>query len=78
LYDHALDPESHRGVLSLFGSAIVVDGAASRERGRFLNHLADLRRQADYGYESIEEDIDDLFTTTRTFVSDMRSIATNE
>lgn len=78
LYDRGHDPESHRGVLSLFGSEIVVDGPAPREQGRFLNRLSDLRRQADYGYESIEADVDDLFSTTRTFVSDMRSIAADE
>ena len=41
LYERGHDPTTHGGVLSLFGSEIVVVGDASREDGRFLNDLAD-------------------------------------
>jgi uncharacterized protein (UPF0332 family) len=47
LYNRGHDPTTHGGVLSLFGSEIVVGGDASREDGRFLNDLAELRNQAD-------------------------------
>jgi uncharacterized protein (UPF0332 family) len=34
LYARGHDPRSHGGVLSLFGSEVVVPGDAARERGR--------------------------------------------
>ena len=74
LYDHGREPESHGGVLSLFGSEVVVEGNASREQGRFLNDLATLRKQADYGYESVDEDVDALLERTASFVETMKGI----
>jgi uncharacterized protein (UPF0332 family) len=53
---------THGGVLSLFGSKIIVGGDASREDGSFLNDLAELRKQAGYGYGTIDEDVDYLLT----------------
>ncbi|WP_436906939.1 HEPN domain-containing protein [Halosimplex marinum] len=71
LYDRGHEPESHGGVLSLFGSEVVAAGDADRERGRFLNDLSTLRKQADYGYGEIEEDIDRLVDETEAFVAVM-------
>ncbi|WP_201741642.1 hypothetical protein [Salinigranum halophilum] len=65
---------THGGVLSLFGSKIIVGGDASREDGSFLNDLAELRKQAGYGYGTIDEDVDYLLTRTRHFVSKMESL----
>lgn len=74
LYDRGVEPESHGGVLSLFGSEVVVEGDTSRERGRFLNELSTLRKQADYGYEPIDESIDDLLAETAAFVETMEQL----
>lgn len=71
LYDRGFEPESHGAVLSLFGSEVVVAGDVSRDRGRFLNDLSTLRKQADYGYEPIEEDVDELLDRTEAFVDDV-------
>jgi uncharacterized protein (UPF0332 family) len=65
----------HGGVLSLFGSEVVVEGDASREQGRFLNDLSALRKQADYGYESVDEDIEELLERTAAFVGTMEAVA---
>lgn len=69
LYDRGYEPESHGAVLSLFGSEVVTEGDAPRESGRFLNDLSTLRKQADYGYESLDENLDDLLTRTEEFVA---------
>lgn len=74
LYDRGKAPTSRGGVLSLFGSEVVTTGDATREQGRFLNRLSELRKQADYGYGRIDEDIDELVATTQTFVEDMDSL----
>lgn len=68
LYDRGHEPESHGAVLSLFGSAVVTEGDAPRKFGRFLNDLSTLRKQADYGYDSPDEDLDDLLTRSEEFV----------
>lgn len=74
LYDRGYEPESHGGVLSLFGSEVVVEGDVSRERGRFLNDLSTLRKQADYGYEPLDEDIEKLLDETTSFVETMKEL----
>lgn len=77
LYDRGHNLTSHGGVVSLFGSELVVDGPVSRERGRFLNRLSELRKQADYGYESVSEDIETLIDRTEGFVTEMESLCTD-
>lgn len=74
LYDCGYEPESHGGVLSLFGSEVVVEGDASRDQGRFLNDLSTLRKQADYGYEPLDEDIEELLDKTTSFVETMEEL----
>lgn len=74
LYDREHDPTTHGGVLSLFGSEIVKEGNAARADGRFLNDLGELRQKADYGYGTIDEDIDALLTRTGQFVSEMETL----
>lgn len=75
LYDRGHQPESHGGVLSLFGSEVVVEGDASRGQGRFLNDLSTLRKQADYGYEPLDEDVESLLDETESFVATMQQLA---
>ena len=71
LYDCGHDLSTHGGVLTLFGSEVVVAGDASREDGRFLNDLSELRKQADYVFGTIDENVDGLLALTRKFVSQM-------
>lgn len=78
LYDRGYSPNSHGGVLSLFGSEVVTAGDADRERGRFLNRLSELRRQADYGYGTLDEDVDELLRRTEQFVAEMETLCTEE
>lgn len=74
LYDRGVEPTSHRGRISQFGQELVVDGPVPRDDGRFLNRLKDLRERADYGYDPIDEDVDELFERAETFVSDLESL----
>lgn len=74
LYDRGYEPTTHGGVLTLFGSEVVGEGDAPREDGRFRNDLGELRQRADYGYGTIDEDVDALLTRTRQFVSRMESL----
>lgn len=74
LYERGLTPTSHGGVRSLFGSEVIVAGDATRSDGRFLSQLAELRQQADYGYEELDEDVEALQSRTRQLVADMESL----
>jgi uncharacterized protein (UPF0332 family) len=74
LYHRGHDPTSHGGVLSLFGSEVVVAGDATRADGRFLNDLSELHKKADYGYGELDENVDALLERTRQFVSTMESL----
>jgi uncharacterized protein (UPF0332 family) len=74
LYDRGFEPTSHGGVLSLFGSEIIAVGDASRRDGRFFSQLSELRQQADYGYDELNEDIDALHSQTRDLVANMQTL----
>ena len=74
LYDRGHDPSSHGGVLSLFGSEVVTERDAPRDHGRFLNRLSELRKQADYGYGDLDEDIESLLEQTRAFVENTEGL----
>lgn len=45
----------------------------SRDKGRLLTTLGDLRQQADYGYEPLDVDVETVLERTRAFVEAMRS-----
>lgn len=77
IYHRGHEPTSYRGVLSLFGSKVVVAGDATRQDGRFLNDLSELRNRADYGYGEIDEDVASLLTRTQDFVSDMEALCSS-
>lgn len=74
LYERGFEPTSHGGVLSLFGSEIITAGDAPRKDGRFFSQLSELRKQADYGYEELDEDVEALFSRTKQLVSEMESL----
>ncbi len=74
LYDRGVDAGSHGSVRNRFGEEIVVAGDASADQGRLLTTLADLRQQADYGYEPIDADVDSLLERTCDFVRHMNDL----
>lgn len=74
LYDRGLAPSSHGAVRNLFGEHVVLDGSATRDEGRLLTTLGDLRQQADYGYEPLEVDVATLLDRTRAFVEAMAKL----
>ncbi|WP_227380199.1 HEPN domain-containing protein [Haladaptatus halobius] len=76
LYDRGFEPTSHGGVLSLFGSEIIAAGDAERRDGRFFSQLSELRQQADYGYDELEEDVNALHSQTQQLVAEMEALCT--
>lgn len=74
LYDHGHEPNTHKGTISLFGQELVLDGPLSREEGRFLNRLRDLREQADYGYDAIDADVEELLDGTASFLDSVEGV----
>lgn len=74
LHTKGFDPSTHQGVLTVFGEEVILSGEATREDGRFLNDLRDLRQQADYRHDPIEVDVDELFERTKAFVAKMHDL----
>lgn len=74
LYDRGVDPSSHGAVRNLFGEHLVLEGNLSRDHGRLLGTLADLRQRADYGYAPIDEDVESLIERTGSFVEDVATL----
>lgn len=77
LYDRGFEPTSHGGVRSLFGSDSIAAGDAPRRDGRFFSQLGELRQQADYGYDELDENVDALHSRTRELVADMEALCTS-
>lgn len=77
LYDRDVNPSSHGALRSQFGEHLVLEGTVSRTHGRLLTTLADLRQQADYGYEPIDEDVAELLDRTHAFVAEIESVIEN-
>lgn len=78
LYDRGIEPSSHGAIRNRFGEALVLDGSVDRSQGRLLTTLADLRQQADYGYEPIDADVATLLDRTRSFVESMAALVDSE
>ena len=74
LYDRGYEPTPHGGVLSLFGSEIIAADETPRKWGRFLNQLSELRKQADYGYEELDENVGALLSRTQQLISEMEDL----
>lgn len=58
LYQRGHSPNSHQGVLTLFGQHVVQQGDVSPEHGQFLDTMMKERHIADYEHTPVSIDID--------------------
>lgn len=72
LYSQGLNPKSHAGVVSLFGQEIVDREQVTREDARFLSRSQTRREKAEYDYEPVNEDLEELFNRTEQFMIKMK------
>lgn len=78
LYARGWNPQSHRGVQTLFGRELVRSGDVSRELGRFLNDMETYRRRVDYGSGGVERESEELIGQTREFLAAVRQFIEDE
>lgn len=71
LYSKDLQPKTHAEVVAQFGEHVVKADEATEEDRLFLARSQTRREKADYGYEPLREDVDQLFERTEAFVADM-------
>lgn len=76
LHTKGFGPDTHAGVLTLFGREVVGAGDASGDDGRFLNRMGSYRSASDYEHTSIERGADELFERAQEFVDDMEELVT--
>lgn len=74
LYDRGYDPQTHGGVVRLFGREVVQAGDASGSDGSFLNNMLKYRNHADYKQKPVTPDINTLYSRTERFVDDMAEV----
>jgi uncharacterized protein (UPF0332 family) len=74
LYAEGHQPKTHAGVVAQFGEHIVKEGPASEADRRFLARSQTRREKADYEYEPLREDVDELFARTEEFVAKMEQL----
>lgn len=74
LYYHGFTPDSHQGVLALFGKHVVQPGDASSEQGRFLNTMMRERLTADYEHAPVSINPNEAYKRGERFVDDMQEL----
>jgi uncharacterized protein (UPF0332 family) len=78
LYDRGFTPDSHQGVLSLFGRHVVQVGDATPEQGRFLNEMMRERLTADYEHAPVSIDLDEAYKRVERFLEEMQNLVDTE
>lgn len=76
LYAIGQNPSSHGHVRQQFGQQLVLEGLATRERGRLLGTLYDYRWEADYGAGPPAVDLRALYDDVREFLARMDELVT--
>lgn len=74
LHAKGFDPNTHQGLMRIFGREVVNTGDATGEDGRFLNDMRTRREKPDYSHNPITADIDELRDNTKRFIADMEDI----
>lgn len=71
LYALGRNPTSHGHVRQQFGQHLVLKGHATRQEGRLLGELYDLRQEADYGAGVPSVEINEVIENVEQFVEGM-------
>jgi uncharacterized protein (UPF0332 family) len=74
LYARGFEPRTHAGVVAQFGEHVVKEGDAAEDDRRFLARAQTRQEQADYEYEPLRVDVEELFAQTERFVADMEDL----
>lgn len=74
LYDREYAPKTHKGIKVLIGKELVQNGELARADGRFFNQMYDHREQADYEYQPVLADVDELLDRSTAFIETMEEL----
>lgn len=74
LYDRGFDPQSHRGMVMLFGRELVESGPVGGSDGTFLSDMLKRRNNADYKTAPLSVDVGHLLERTEEFVETMETL----
>lgn len=78
LVDKGFTARTHSGVIHLIGYEFVSKGHLSREDGRLISRLFNMRQSGDYDdlFDWTEEEVSPFFEKTKILLSNMRSLIT--
>ena len=71
-----LTAHTHSGVINQFGLHFVTKGIISKEKGKFLKQLFELRQNSDYNDWFIinEKDVKSLFKPAEDFIAEIENL----
>lgn len=78
LVDKGFVARSHSGVIHIIGSEFVKKELLSKEEGRLISRLFNMRQSGDYDdlFDWTEEEVEPFFDKTKTFLSHMEGLIT--
>lgn len=74
LYDRGHNPKTHKGIKVLIGKELVQNGALAPTHGTFFSQLYDHRERADYEYQPVPADVDELLDRSTEFIETMDAL----
>ena len=78
LVDKGFIPRSHSGVIHIIGSEFVKKDFLSKEDGRLISRLFNMRQSGDYDdlFDWTEEEVQPFFNKTKDFLARMEKLIT--
>ena len=76
LIKNSLTAHTHSGVINQFGLHFVTKGIISKEKGKFLKQLFELRQNSDYNDWFVigERDVKSLFEPAENFIAEIENL----
>lgn len=71
LYDRGHNPKTYKGIKVLIGKELVQNGALAPTHGTFFNQIYDYRERADYEYQPVPANVDELLDRSTEFIETM-------
>ncbi len=74
LYDRGHNLKTHKGIKVLIGKELVQNGALAPTHGTFFSQIYDYRERADYEYQPVPADVNELLERSTEFIETMDAL----
>jgi uncharacterized protein (UPF0332 family) len=73
--DRSFDPKTHGGVVSLFSQHLIDGKNITKDDAKFLSTSQTRREKTEYDYETVNQELNQLFEQTEEFIGKMKKAA---